>query len=1359
MALLHLSLCAQTPADIPPGLIAWWRGENSTADVLGNVPGTLMDGATYAAGRVGQGFLFNGTTSAVALGDTAALNFAPDSSFSIEAWFNSTGPNDAGNDAQAIVSLNNNCGNTYVALVFGNVASTIGFGVRDANGLGGNAVTPGAVSRNQYHHAVGVREVIGATKTLRLYLDGVLVSTVNDPSTGSLVLTAPDWIGRRNPCATWNVFKGVIDEIAIYGRALSATEVTAIFTAGTAGKSTVKPYFTNADPLPNGAKGTPYSFQFATAVAPGPHTFTFTGGTMPPGLELSASGLLYGTPTAAVAAVGLNVTATAPSGQSTTRTFAVNILPCLDPAPAGMIAWWRGQDDALDATGTNHGTLRGNAAYAAGKVGQGFTFDGSGDYVETPSVPALNFGTGDFTVEFWAKFNSIGGEQVLAEMFTGASGPGWTFTKLSSQRLQLYINGSPVNSPVNSFSTGVWYHFAARRASGVGSIFKDGVLIQSDPSANSANSTSSFKIASRNGTSLFLNGQMDEVALFNRALTDAEILAIYNAGSSGKCGAMVITTLSPLPGAGQSTAYSQPLSATGGTAPYNFTLLNGTPPSGLSLSSGGLLSGTPTAPGLSEFTVRVTDAQTRPAERHYTLKVNARPVLGVITNQQLNELAPLNVPNPATDADPLDTLSYSLVSPPAGAAISAAGTITWTPTEAQGPGVFTITTQVTDNGSPPLTQTNNFQVTVGEVNLPPTLPVQTNKTVNELALLTVPNAGSDTDLPANGLTYTLLSPPAGAIINPATGVITWTPTEAQGPGPGAYTFTTRVDDNGSPNLFTTNTFTVTVNEVNVAPTLPAQTNKTVNELALLTVNNTGSDTDLPANNLTYSLTTAPPGAAISAAGVITWMPTEAQGPGPGAYTFTTRVDDNGSPNLFTTNTFTVTVNEVNVAPVLPPPLDRNAAADSLLTVTDTATDSDLPANTLTYSLTVKPAGASISSTGVITWTPTQAQAGITHPFTVVVSDNVVPPLTATHSFNVTVSNNNLPPVLQAKPNITVPESTLMSVANPATDPNEPASGLHYTLLTPPPGASISAAGTITWTPTEAQGPGVFTITTQATDNGTPALSTTNSFQVTVSEVNIAPTLTPKSNVTINELTLLTMNNPGADTDLPANSLTYTLLTPPAGASISATGAITWMPTEAQGPGVFTITTQVTDNGTPPLSATNSFQVTVSEVNTAPVLGALSNVTVNPGQAINFTATSTDADLPANSRTYSLLSPPSGATINPTTGAFSWPTPANATVQVRVTDNGSPVLFDTKSFTVTVSAPSSDVELRNVSTAGGVFSFQVHGPSGANYTIEYSTDLVNWVGLVRQLAAVTPFTVTDPVISSNKRRYYRATMIP
>src|SRR5205085_6840916 len=117
-------------------------------------------------------------------------------------------------------------------------------------------------------------------------------------------------------------------------------------------------------------------------------------------------------------------------------------------------------------------------------------------------------------------------------------------------------------------------------------------------------------------------------------------------------------------------------------------------------------------------------------------------------------------------------LSYSLLVAPTNAVISTNGIITWNPTEAQGPSTNTFTTVATDNGSPPLSATNSFTVVVTEINSAPVLPVQADQTITQLTTLIVTNTGSDTDLPANLLAYTLLIGPTNAVIS-TNGIITW----------------------------------------------------------------------------------------------------------------------------------------------------------------------------------------------------------------------------------------------------------------------------------------------------------------------------------------------------------------------------------------------------------------------------------------------------------------------------------------------------------------------------------------------------------------------------------------------------------
>ncbi|WP_171904890.1 Ig domain-containing protein, partial [Hoeflea olei] len=95
--------------------------------------------------------------------------------------------------------------------------------------------------------------------------------------------------------------------------------------------------------------------------------------------------------------------------------------------------------------------------------------------------------------------------------------------------------------------------------------------------------------------------------------------------------APVVVTLSPAAGAlnaGQvGTAYTQTITASGGTAPYSYAVTSGSLPAGLTLSTGGVLSGTPTTAASASFTVTATDANNDTGDAAYTLQVNAAPVV------------------------------------------------------------------------------------------------------------------------------------------------------------------------------------------------------------------------------------------------------------------------------------------------------------------------------------------------------------------------------------------------------------------------------------------------------------------------------------------------------------------------------------------------------------------------------------------------------------------------------------------------------------------------------------------------------------------------------------------------------------
>ncbi len=172
---------------------------------------------------------------------------------------------------------------------------------------------------------------------------------------------------------------------------------------------------------------------------------------------------------------------------------------------------------------------------------------------------------------------------------------------------------------------------------------------------------------------------------------------------------------------------------------------------------------------------------------------------------------------------------------------------------------------------------------------------------------------------------------------------------------------------------------------------------------------------------------------------------------------------------------------------------------------------------------------------------------------------------------------------------------------------------------------------------------------------------------------------PATQFNVNEGVLLGFTAGVVDGQTATQPFTFSLAGGPAGAAIDpVSGEFSWTPGETQGGGVFTFDVVVTDSGATPQTGSETFTVTVADVNSAPVLGLISDFAANEMSTARFTATATDADSPANTLTFSLVGAPTGATINATTGVFAWNTgeshgPGTYTFEVVVTDNGTPAL--------------------------------------------------------------------------------------
>jgi subtilisin-like proprotein convertase family protein len=221
-----------------PGIVGWWRAENNTNDSInGNNP-SAVQAITFASGEVGQAFHYDGSTSLIAVPASSSL---PVSNLTVEAWVYPTDGSTArpifdlggpGQDSPVQLWINTTGGFSVnpggLHAVIRNATSGVGYEIDDPNPV---------VVLNQWNHVV----LTATPSTGTLYCNGVQVGTTTttplipqsyadvdigyrDTATGESFVTA----GRR--------FLGNIDEASIYNRPLSASEIKAIYTNGSAGK-------------------------------------------------------------------------------------------------------------------------------------------------------------------------------------------------------------------------------------------------------------------------------------------------------------------------------------------------------------------------------------------------------------------------------------------------------------------------------------------------------------------------------------------------------------------------------------------------------------------------------------------------------------------------------------------------------------------------------------------------------------------------------------------------------------------------------------------------------------------------------------------------------------------------------------------------------------------------------------------------------------------------------------------------------------------------------------------------------------------------------------------------------------------
>ena len=286
-------------------------------------------------------------------------------------------------------------------------------------------------------------------------------------------------------------------------------------------------------------------------------------------------------------------------------------------------------------------------------------------------------------------------------------------------------------------------------------------------------------------------------------------------------------------------------------------------------------------------------------------------------------------------------------------------------------------TYVTNDG-----QTNSIPatvaITINPVNDAPVAvdDVTTTQEDIPLEILALSLVGNDQDMDLDALTITSTQSPINGLVAMDGNTITFTPT-ANFEGNASFEY---VLSDGF--LTDVGLATINVTPVNDVPVIASIASQTIPELTTLTIPVAANDVD--GDLLTFDLIGEPSGMSISEAGTISWLPNESQGPG--SYTFDVTASDG---TLDDSQSVTVIVNEVNANPSLNAVTSQSISVGDTATFTASATDMDVPSQTLVYSLNGAPADAIIdANTGEFSWQTSVSDGGQTYNFQVSVSDGV-----------------------------------------------------------------------------------------------------------------------------------------------------------------------------------------------------------------------------------------------------------------------------------------------------------------------------------------------------------------------------------
>ena len=735
---------------------------------------------------------------------------------------------------------------------------------------------------------------------------------------------------------------------------------------------------------------------------------------------------------------------------------------------------------------------------------------------------------------------------------------------------------------------------------------------------------------------------------------------------------LTISTNSLPNGVANSPGYSAQLSAYGGAQPYAWSITAGSLPTGLVLNtSTGVVTGTPTTAGTSNFTVTVTD-QTSPTHetQNANLSITIIPQLSVATTALSNGAVGSAYNSTLNATGGVTAYAWSITSGslPAGLSLNAAtGAITGTPAAGSN-GSYPLTFKVTDSGTPQQTQTFSTTITIYTG-----LTITTTSLPND-----VMGTGYNQSVGAVGgtpsYTFSLASGsgplPPPLTINSSTGAITGTPSTA-----GTYNFTVQVTDSSTPTQTKTQALSIIIYTPLIFPAVVLPNGVVGTAYTTTNLAASGGTT-----SYTWSETGAlPSGLTLTPAGVLSGTPAAGSA---GTYPITVKVTDSSIPAQVQTQNLSITIYTGLAITSVPLP---NGVAGTAYSQPVTVAGGTAPYN---WSLTGTPpaclslANASTGTgTNSVTGNPAAGCVGTYNNFTLQVTDSSVPAQTKTQNETVIIYSalSFTAPALPGGAVNTVYTTTL--TASAGTSPYT------YSIVSGslPPGLTLSpltpaASASIAGTPTTA---GTYNFKVQVQDSSVPA----QQVQTATLSITIYPLLAITSAALPNGVAGTAYSQPVtvAGGTAPYNwSFTGT---PPACLSLASASTATGTNSVTGNPaagcvGTYNFTLQVTDSSVPAQTKTQNEAVIIYSALTFPTV-------VLPSGAVGTAYTTTNFSASGGTPSYTWSETgalPSGMTLT-AAGVLSG-TPAGGSagtypITVKVTDSSVPPQVQTQNLSISI----------------------------------------------------------------------------